>query len=132
MGKEGQEMMRAILGFVGGLVAWAVIVTLIDIGLRHTIPGYQQVEPVMAFTLSMKFARLAMAAVTSVAAGYIVRWIAPASRAAPWIVGLVIVALFLPAHIQIWQHFPIWYHLFFLGTLAPFVALGARLRGRIA
>ena len=125
-------MVRTILGIVGGLVAWAVIVTLIDIGLRHTLPGYQQVEPLMAFTLPMKIARLAMAAVTSVAAGAIVRWIAPASEAAPWIVGLLIVALFLPAHIKIWSHFPIWYHLFFLGTLAPFVALGARLRGTTA
>jgi hypothetical protein len=121
-------MGRTILGIVGGLIAWAVIVTLIDIGLRHALPGYQQAEPAMAFTLPMKLARLAMAAVTSVAAGMIVRSIAPASKAAPWIVGLLIVALFLPAHIKIWSHFPVWYHLFFLGTLAPFIALGARLR----
>ena len=34
-------------------------------------------------------------------------------------------ALFIPAHIQLWHKFPIWYHLTFLLTLAPLVALGA-------
>ena len=66
-----------------------------------------------------------MAAVTSVAAGAIVRSIAPASRLAPWIVGLITLALFLPAHIHLWHRFPIWYHLTFLLTLAPLMALGA-------
>lgn len=121
-------MGRTILGCIGGLAAWAVIVTLIDIGLRHAMPGYAQAEPALTFTFSMKIARLAMAAVTSLAAGAIIRSIAPASEAAPWVVGLLIVALFVPAHIRIWHQLPIWYHLFFLGTLAPFVALGARLQ----
>jgi hypothetical protein len=84
----------------------------------------------MLFTLSMKMARLLMAAVTSLAAGALVRAIAPASRRAPWIVGLVMLALFLPAHVHLWHRFPIWYHLTFLLTLAPLVALGAWLVSR--
>ena len=54
------------------------------------------------------------------------------SRDTPWTVlfvaGLVLVAAFLPEHIAIWPRLPVWYHLFFLITLAPFVALGAALR----
>jgi hypothetical protein len=38
-------------------------------------------------------------------------------------------ALFTPVHIQIWSRLPVWYHLFFLGTLAPLAALGAWCRG---
>lgn len=72
----------------------------------------------------MKVARLAIGALSSVAAGAIVRWLAPASRLAPWILGLVMVALFVPDHIHLWSRFPIWYHLTFLITLAPLVALG--------
>lgn len=60
----------------------------------------------------------------------IVRAIAPASRFAPWIVGLALLALFFPIHIQLGPKFPVWYHLTFLITLAPLVALGARLAGR--
>jgi hypothetical protein len=125
-------MWRAILGIIGGLVAWTAVVTCIDIGLRHALPGYQAAEPTLAFTLAMMIARLSMAAFTSLVAGAVVRAIAPASRFAPWIVGLVLLALFLPEHIRIGSRLPLWYHLVFLITLAPLVALGAqiRLRGR--
>ena len=118
-------MRRTIASIIAGLMAWAVIVTAIDMGLRLVLPGYKQAEPTMVFTLGMKIARLVMAAVTSIAAGAVVRAIAPASRLAPWIVGLITLALFLPAHVQLWHRFPIWYHLTFLLTLAPLVALGA-------
>jgi len=81
----------------------------------------------MVFTLTMKIARLAIAVLTSVAAGALVHAIVPTSRWAPWIVGLVLLVLFVPEHIQLWDRFPIWYHLTFLVTLAPLVVLGARL-----
>jgi hypothetical protein len=118
-------MWRTIGAIIAGLVGWAVIVTVINWGLRLGIPGYRLAEPTLVFTLGMKIARLTMAAVTSIAAGALVRVIAPQSRVAPWIVGLVILALFLPAHVQLWHRFPIWYHLSFLVPLAPLVALGA-------
>ena len=122
-------MWRTLLAVICGLVAWAVVVTLINLGLRLALPGYTAAEPLLAFTLGMMIARLAMAAITSVAAGAVTRSIAPASRWAPWIVGGVMTAAFLPVHIQIWSRLPVWYHLFFLGTLPLFVVLGARLRG---
>jgi hypothetical protein len=118
-------MWRTIGAIIAGLVGWAVIVTVINWGLRLGIPGYRLAEPTLVFTLGMKIARLAMAAITSIAAGALVRAIAPQSRLAPWIVGLVILALFLPAHIHLWHRFPIWYHLSFLVPLVPLVALGA-------
>jgi uncharacterized protein (DUF983 family) len=39
-------------------------------------------------------------------------------------VGLIILAMFVPAHVQLWNKFPAWYHLAFLVPLAPLVALG--------
>jgi hypothetical protein len=120
-------MRRTLAGIVAGLIAWAVIVTVIDWGLRFGLTGYTEAEHTLLFTLGMKIARLSMAAVTSLAAGAVVCAIAPRSRLAPWIVGLVILALFLPAHIHLWHRFPIWYHLSFLLPLAPLVALGAAL-----
>lgn len=121
-------MVRTFLGVIGGLVAWAMIATLIDIGIRYAIPGYREAEPLLAFTLPMKIARLALSVIASIGAGFVTRWVAPASRIAPWIVGLVMLALFLPSHIQIGARLPLWYHLFFLLTLVPLVALGAQLR----
>ncbi len=123
-------MWRTIAGVLLGLAAWVLVVTVLNWGLRLWLPGYAGAEHTLLFTLPMKLARLSIAAVTSLAAGAIVRAVAPASRWAPWLVGLIAVALFLPSHIYLWNKFPLWYHLTFLLTLAPLVALGAAFLGR--
>ena len=118
-------MWRTVSSIVIGLVAWGVVATCLNFALRLGLPGYVEAEPAMAFTLVMKIARLSLAALSSLAAGAVVRAIAPASRAAPWVVGLVLLAMFVPVHVQLWDRFPVWYHLTFLLSLAPLVVLGA-------
>lgn len=120
-------MWRSILAVAAGLVAWTMVVSLINLGLEHWLAGYRAAEPTLVFTLPMKIARLVMAAVTSVAAGVVVRLVAPQSRVAPWITGLIVLALFLPSHIYLFHRFPLWYHLSFLVPLVPLVVLGAAL-----
>lgn len=79
----------------------------------------------------MKVARLILGALASLAAGAGAGRIAPSRTGLPWVLGAVILAAFIPTHIQLWAKFPVWYHLVFLGTLVPLVALGATLtRGR--
>jgi predicted Abi (CAAX) family protease len=124
-------MARSILAVVVGLVVWMVVATLINFGLRAGIAGYRQAEPAMTFTLSMKIARLILGALASLAAGAAVGLIAPSKTAPRWVLGAIMLAFFIPVHIQLWAKFPVWYHLTFLGTLAPLVALGASFtRGR--
>lgn len=120
-------MWRTIGSVVAGLVSWAVVVTLLNFGLRAAIPGYHAAEATLEFTLVMKIGRLTEAALASLAAGALVGRIAPSSRWAPWITGLIILAIFLPVHIGLWAKFPPWYHLAFLVPLAPLVSLGATL-----
>jgi hypothetical protein len=112
---------------IAGLVAWAAVVTLLNFGLRAAIPGYHAAEATLQFTAAMKAGRLIEAALTSVAAGAVVGLIAPTKRWAPWAVGLIVLAMFLPVHVGLWSKFPVWYHLAFLVPLAPLVALGAAL-----
>lgn len=123
-------MKRAIVAFLGGLVAWVVVVSLLNRGLRFGIEGYAAAEPKMAFTLGMQLSRLLIAAITSVVAGAVVGWIAPASRRVPWFLGGLLVAAFIPVHVSLWSLFPVWYHLTFLLTLAPLIVLGSRLARR--
>lgn len=120
-------MWRMVGSVVAGLVAWAVIVTLLNFGLRAAIADYHAAEATLQFTLAMKIGRLTEAAVTSLAAGAVVGLIAPSSRWAPWIAGLIVLAIFLPVHIGLWSKFPPWYHLAFLVPIAPLFALGAAL-----
>ena len=121
-------MARTIGSIIVGLVAWGVVVTLLNFGLRATILGYHAAEASLLFTGAMKAGRLIEAAIASVAAGMAVRAVAPASRAAPWVTGLVILGLFVPVHIQLWSKFPAWYHLTFLLSIVPLVWLGATIR----
>src|SRR5262245_25232008 len=122
-------MVRTILAVVGGLVVWTLVATLLDIGLRLALPGYREAEPALAFTLTMMIARLTLAVIASLAAGAATQAIAPAGKWAPWMVGLIGLALFLPEHIRIGARLPLWYHAFFLVTLVPLVVLGARIWG---
>jgi hypothetical protein len=123
-------MWRTILSIVAGLVGWGVVVTLLNFGLRAGIPGYHAAEATLVFTPAMKAGRLIEAALASLAAGMIVGAVAPGSRWAPWIVGLVLLAAFVPEHVRLWSRFPIWYHLSFLIPLAPLIAIGAALPAR--
>ena len=120
-------MWRTIASILGGLVAWAVVVTLLNFGLRAAIPDYHAAEATLQFTPGMKAGRLIEAAFTSIAAGAVTAWIAPSSKWAPWIVGLIVLAMFLPVHVSLWNKFPVWYHLTFLVPLVPLVLLGSRL-----
>ena len=125
-------MWRAIASVVAGLVAWAVVVTILNFGLRAAIPGYHAAEATLQFTIAMKIGRLTEAAMTSLAAGAIVGLIAPIKRWPPLVVGLITLAIFLPEHVKIWDKFPVWYHLSFLVPLVPLVVLGAMLTSATA
>ena len=123
-------MKRSILACLAGLVTWIVVVTVINRMLRLSLPNYTAAEQTLQFTLGMKWARLLMAIVTSVVAGAVTGWISRSSRWAPLIVGSVVLAMFVPLHIAIWNKFPVWYHLTFLLTIIPAVLVGALLPRR--
>ena len=120
-------MKRSILACLAGLLAWIVVVTVINRVLRLSLLNYTAAEQTLQFTLGMKWARLLMAIVTSLVAGAVTGWISASSRRAPLIVGSVVLAMFVPLHIAIWSKFPVWYHLTFLLTIIPAVLVGALL-----
>jgi len=120
-------MKRSILACLAGLLTWLVVVSVINRLLRLSLPNYHAAEQTLQFTLGMKWARLVMAIVTSLAAGAVTGWISPSSRWPSWTVSLVVLAMFLPVHIAIWSKFPAWYHLTFLLTIVPAVLIGALL-----
>jgi hypothetical protein len=127
-------MKRSILGFIVGLAVWVLVASLLNRILRFSLEGYAAAEPQMTFTHAMMAARLALGALASLAAGAVTRAVAPSSTRLLWALGAVLLAAFIPVHIQLWAKFPAWYHLVFLGTLVPLVALGGtftRNRSRI-
>jgi hypothetical protein len=120
-------MRRQFLAFVAALVTWILVASLLNRLLRIGLAGYAAAEPAMTFTLSMKWLRLALGALASVSAGYVLARLAPNARRLPLILGGLLLAAFLPVHYNLWNRFPIWYHLIFLLTIVPFVAFGTQL-----
>ena len=131
-------MWRTIASIICGLVAWAVVATVLNFGLRAAIPGYHAAElalktnGAMEFTGAMEAGRLIEAALASLAAGAVVSLVDPSKRWAPWVVGLIVLAAFLPVHVKLWHTFPVWYHLTFLVPLVPLVVLGAALTRNVS
>jgi hypothetical protein len=125
-------MIRIIAAVAGGLIAWFVVATIGNLGIRLSWPEYVAVEKAMAFTLAMLLGRLAIGALASLCAGAITAWIARASRAAVMGLGILLTVLFIPIHYNLWDKFPLWYHAAFLVSLLPLTMLGAFLfvRGR--
>lgn len=121
-------MKRSILAFIVGLAVWVLVASLLNRGLRIGLEGYAAAEPQMAFTHGMMAARLTLGALASLAAGAAARAVAPSSLRVVWVLGVVLLAAFVPAHAQLWAKFPVWYHLVFLATLVPLVLLGGMFR----
>jgi hypothetical protein len=120
----GRSIFRLIGGTVAGLVAWFAVVTVLNLGLRHSWPAYAAVEKAMTFTLSMMLARLGESALSSLASGAVAALVARDRKAALFS-GLVLLAMFLPVHYSLWHKFPVWYHLTFLVSLVVLSAFGA-------
>jgi len=118
-------MKRSILAFVAAFVTWLLVATVLNRALRIGLEGYAAAEPRMSFTLTMMVARLVIAAIASLAAGAVAGRIARAGSYTAWVFAAVLLALFIPEHIKLWQHFPVWYHLTFLVTLVPLVVVGS-------
>ena len=119
-------MLKSVLAVVVAVITWFLTATILNLILRALFPGYSAAELTFAFTLPMMICRLALGLVSSLCAGLVCARIAGRSIAAKITAGIM-VALFIPAHYMLWDKFPVWYHLFFLVTLAPTVLLGASL-----
>ena len=121
---------RIPVGALINVITFGAVGTLGFIALRLSWPEYLAAEPMGPFTTSMMIARLSVAATASIAGAYIAGLTLRDSRLIPLIGGLVLLALFVPIHIQLWNNFPLWYHATFLTSLPLLALLGGSLAPR--
>ena len=115
---------KAVLAVVAGLVAWIAVVAVAGLIMRSSWPAYARVADAMTFTLPMMLARLSIGALATLAAGWITTAIVPKPMLVRLMPGLILLAVFIPQHIALWNTFPVWYHLTFLSSLVPLTYLG--------
>jgi hypothetical protein len=120
--------MRTIGAIAAGLAAWILVATAGNLLLRMSWPAYAAVEKAMLFGSAMLASRLLLGAVSSLVAGFVTASLSRRSGIAAWSLVVLLLAVFVPIHIQLWQRFPLWYHLVFFSSLAVFTLLGARRR----
>jgi len=121
-------MLRKAGAVIWGLFAWVVVSSIGDRLLRLGWLAYAAAEPMMTFTLGMMGARLLLGAVSTLAAGFVAGYICDKHRGTVLVTGAFLLLLFLPVHFALWNKFPVWYHLVFLGSLVPLTWAGAELR----
>jgi hypothetical protein len=119
-------MKRSTLGVVAGLAAWVAIASVAGMIMRAAWPAYASVADAMTFTLPMMFWRLAIGALATLAAGWVTAIVAPRSILARLITGALLLVVFIPEHIMLWDTFPVWYHLTFLVSLVPLAYVGGK------
>lgn len=124
---NAHSTLKTVGALLAALVTWIFVATVLNLPLRTSWPHYHEAETAFNFTFTMKLARLAMGAVSSLAAGFVTAWIGKDRMRAAMLTGVVLLALFIPNHYLLWSKFPIWYHLTFLVSLVPFTLLGAAL-----
>lgn len=130
--EEKTSIWRIVLAMVAGILAWIVVASLLNLALRFALPGYAAAEPEKSFTVAMQVARLVMGALASLAGGAAAGWIDRPAGPAVWILAVILLVAFIPMHVGLWPQFPVWYHLTFLLSLAPFTVLGSLLGHRRA
>jgi hypothetical protein len=116
------KMAGAVLA---ALATWIFVATVLNLPLRTFWPRYHEAETAFNFTFTMKLARLALGAVSSIAAGFVAAWIGRGRMRAAMLTGVILLGLFIPNHYLLWSKFPVWYHLTFLLSLVPLTLLGA-------
>ena len=79
----------------------------------------------MNFTSGMMIARLLVGAAASLFAGFSAAWITRRRGRAVTVLAVLLPILFIPVHYQLWQTFPVWYHLVFFASLVVLTLLGA-------
>jgi len=117
---------RNFIGVVTGLAAWLAIAIVAGFIMRQAWPAYVSVADAMTFTLPMMIARLSIAAVATIVMGFVTACITQ-SAVARLIPGFILLILFIPEHVMLWDKFPIWYHLWFLLSLVPLTYVGNRI-----
>ena len=123
-------MLRSIGGIIGGAILWLLAVVAMNKGLELVWADYKVAEPTFAFTLAMMVARLSMCGLASLLSGYIAALIGKDRWVSALGAGVVLLVVFIPVHIGLWDKFPIAYHLTFLASLPTLSLLGGWLAMR--
>jgi len=118
---------RIPVGALINCVVWIALCTILITPVRLNWPDYAAAETVRDFTLPMLVMRLSISAIASLVGAWLSGLSVRENRVAPLAGGLLMLAMFVPLHLDIWEQYPVWYHITFLTSLPVLAWIGGRL-----
>jgi hypothetical protein len=116
----------AFKGVLAGLVVWLASAGICSFLAKAVWPAYASAAPERRFTLAMYLLRLLVGALATVVGAMVARRVASGWPRAGFAFGLALFGLSLVQHIQIWDQYPVWYHLVWLGSIVPMAVWGGK------
>lgn len=123
-------MGRLIIGAIAGVIAWLVVVAALGVAVRFAWPEMAAIRDMTMLTLPMLITRLSISAIGSVVGGALASSIDRDGVKAALSAGVVLLIVFVPYHLTIWDNFPVWYHLTFFLSLPVMSLFGGWLTGQ--
>lgn len=121
----GLHMLRIAVGAIAGVLLWYGVVFAVSYGIKAAAPGLD--AALVAHTgMAALLERLAIGFFASLVSGFAAALIAGERWRAPLAAGVILLVIFVPYHLTIWQQFPIWYHLTFFASLPLLSLAGGR------
>lgn len=123
-------MGRLIVGTFAGVVAWLLVVAALGIVVGFAWPQMAAIRDMTLLTFPMLVTRLSISAIGSIAGGVLAANIGRDAVKAPLGAGVLLLIVFVPYHLTIWNNFPVWYHLTFFLSLPVMSLFGGWLTGQ--
>jgi hypothetical protein len=131
-------MVRTILGVVAGFFAWMIVWFGFELALSAVWPEFgahqaafqEAIEHDGPFTPDglILMVHVVLASIISAVAGLVAALVAGGNKRAPFIAGILLLAVGLLKALMSWSYVPVWYHVLFTAVLLPMTILGGRLR----
>ena len=125
------NVVRALGALIAGFAGWKAVATLATMLGEVIWPAYAAVEQQRVFTLDMYLSRLGVGVLATIVFGVAVALVAKGDRRIVRAVLAVWLTYSIIDHYLVWDQFPVWYHLVYLGYIVPFALLGAALVRRL-
>jgi hypothetical protein len=122
---------RALGALAAGFLGWKAVATLAAMLGEVVWPAYAAVEQQRVFTLDMYLTRLGVGALANIVFGIAATFVAGGDRRLIRVVLAMWLTYSIVDHYLVWDQFPVWYHLVYLGYIVPLVLLGEALIRRI-
>ena len=132
-------MLRIILGVIAGFIAWSILWVGSDQLLHTFSPGWygaHQDRVALAVANGESFNAdtviviigLIRSAITTIMAGFIAAVVAGENRRSTLILGIILLIVGVAVQLNLWNVYPVWFHLIFWLMLIPLTILGGKMK----